>query len=46
MFQLSSGEWAQKSNTQNKADKMVFELEKEWVLLDIEELHNYLKITI
>lgn len=45
MFQLSSGEWAQKSSTKNKADKMVFQLEKEWVLIDIEELHNYLKIT-
>jgi len=45
MFQLSSGEWAQKSNTQNKADKMVFQLEKEWILIDIEELHKYLKLT-
>ncbi len=45
MFQLSSGEWAQKSNTQNKADKMVFQLENEWILIDIEELHKYLKLT-
>ena len=26
-----------------KADKMVFELQDKWVILDIEELHQYLK---
>jgi len=27
----------------SKADKMVFEAEKEWVLFDTEELHEYIK---
>ena len=26
-----------------KADKMVFDMENEWVIVDIEELHQYLK---
>ena len=26
-----------------KADKMVFELQDKWIILDIEELHQYLK---
>jgi hypothetical protein len=26
-----------------KADKMVFALDKQWIILDIEELHNYIK---
>ena len=27
----------------SKADKMVFEAEKEWILFDLEELHEYIK---
>jgi len=27
----------------NKAEKMVFNLKNEWVILDIEELHTYIK---
>ena len=26
-----------------KADKMVFDMKDEWVIVDVEELHNYLK---
>lgn len=26
-----------------KADKMVFDMKDEWVIIDVEELHNYLK---
>ena len=26
-----------------KADKMVFDMKNEWVIVDVEELHNYLK---
>ena len=26
-----------------KADKMVYDMKDEWVIVDIEELHNYLK---
>ena len=43
MFKLPSGEWAQKSNMKNSADKMVLEGEKEWLILDIEELHEYIR---
>tara|TARA_R100000406_G_scaffold56222_1_gene38577 strand:+ start:1996 stop:2322 length:327 start_codon:yes stop_codon:yes gene_type:complete len=45
MQQLSSGEWAKTGDTSTKAEKMVFEAEKDWLIIDIEELHNYLKIT-
>ena len=27
----------------NRAEKMVFNLKNEWVILDIEELHTYIK---
>jgi hypothetical protein len=30
-------------NTNTKADKMVFEEEDKWVILDIKELHEYIK---
>ena len=30
-------------NFKTKADKTVFELEDRWVVLDIEELHTYIK---
>jgi hypothetical protein len=45
MHQLSSGEWAKAGDTRTKAEKMVFEMEKDWLIIDIQELHNYLKIT-
>ena len=45
MHQLSSGEWAKTGSTATKAEKMVFETEHYWIILDIQELHNYLKIT-
>ena len=45
MEQISSGEWARKGNTNSKADKMVFELKNHWVIVDVIELHRYLKIT-
>tara|TARA_R110000796_G_scaffold155494_1_gene272154 strand:+ start:64 stop:396 length:333 start_codon:yes stop_codon:yes gene_type:complete len=31
------------SSFKNKADKMVFNFKNEWVILDIEELHTYMK---
>ena len=45
MHQLSSGEWAKAGDTGTKAEKMVFERKKDWLIIDIQELHNYLKIT-
>ena len=45
MEQISSGEWAKKGSTKSLADKMVFEFERYWIIVDIPELHKYLKIT-
>lgn len=37
------GEMGKQSSFNTKADKMVFEDEKQWIIIDIEELHAYLK---
>jgi len=37
------GEIGKYSFFSTKADKMVFDMENEWVIVDIEELHQYLK---
>ena len=39
-----SGNYYEKIGSfKNKAEKMVFNLKNEWVILDIEELHTYIK---
>jgi len=43
MFALSDGTPAQKGRLDSKADKMVLEMEDKWVILDLEELHQYIK---
>ena len=43
MFELPDGTSAQKGRTDSKADKMVLEIEDKWVILDLEELHQYIK---
>ena len=43
MFTISDGTLAQKGITDSKADKMVLEMEDKWVILDLEELHQYIK---
>jgi hypothetical protein len=43
MFALSDGTPAQKGRLDSKADKMVLEIEDKWVILDLEELHQYIK---
>jgi hypothetical protein len=43
MFKLPDGKSAQKGRTDSKADKMVLEIEDKWVILDVEELHQYIK---
>ena len=43
MFNLTDGTLAQKGRTDSKADKMVLEMEDKWVILDLEELHQYIK---
>jgi len=42
MFELPDGTSAQKGRTDTKADKMVLEMEDKWVILDLEELHQYI----
>ena len=34
---------SKKGSFKTRADKMVFETVSEWILVDIEELHNYIK---
>jgi hypothetical protein len=43
MFALSDGTSAQKGRLDSKADKMVLEIKDQWVILDLEELHKYIK---
>jgi len=43
MFELPDGTPAQTGRTDTKADKMVLEMEDQWVILDLEELHKYIK---
>jgi hypothetical protein len=43
MFTLSDGTPAQKGRLDSKADKMVLEMDDKWVILDLEELHQYIK---
>jgi hypothetical protein len=43
MFKLPDGTPAQKGRLDSKADKMVLEMEDKWVILDLEELHQYIK---
>jgi hypothetical protein len=43
MFALPDGTTAQKGRLDSKADKMVLEIDDKWVILDLEELHQYIK---
>jgi hypothetical protein len=43
MFKLSDGTFAQKSRMDTKANKMVIERKKDWVILDLEELLKHVK---
>jgi len=43
MFALPDGTIAQKGRIDSKADKMVLEIKNQWVILDLEELHQYIK---
>ena len=43
MFKLPDGTPAQEGRLDSKADKMVLEMEDKWVILDLEELHQYIK---
>jgi hypothetical protein len=43
MFNLPDGTFAQEGSTDTQANKMVLEMEDKWVILDLEELHQYIK---
>ena len=43
MFELPDGTSAQKGRIDSKANKMVLEMIDNWVILDLEELHQYIK---
>ena len=43
MFEMPSGAKAQSGRLNSKAQKMVLEGEKEWLILDLEELHEYIR---
>ena len=43
MFKMSDGMPAQSGRLDTKAQKMVLEDEKQWLILDLEELHEYIR---
>ena len=43
MFQMSNNQLGKKATTASKADKIVFETDKDWVIIDVLELHEYIK---
>ena len=43
MFKMPDGEFAQTGSTKSKADKMVLEFQNRWLILDLEELHEYVR---
>mgnify|MGYP003143886066 FL=1 len=43
MFKFPDGLIGKHGYTNTKADKMVFENEEEWIILDIKEIHKYLR---
>ena len=43
MFNMPDGQLGKKGTTLSKADKIVYETIFNWVIVDAEELHNYIK---
>ena len=43
MFQMPNNQLGKKGTTASKADKIVFETDKDWVIIDVPELHEYVK---
>ena len=43
MFQMPNNQLGKKVTTSSKADKIVFETDKEWIIIDVPELHDYVK---
>tara|TARA_R100000697_G_scaffold103472_1_gene116608 strand:+ start:152 stop:508 length:357 start_codon:yes stop_codon:yes gene_type:complete len=42
MFELNSSETGKYINLGSQAEKVVFEFEDQWVILDMKEFHNYI----
>ena len=43
MFEMPNGTPAQSGRLDTKAQKMVLESNKQWLILDLEELHEYIR---
>jgi len=43
MFNLPDGSLAQEGKVDTQADKMVFDIKDQWVIVDLDELHQHLK---
>ena len=43
MFQMPDNQLGKKGTTASKADKIVFETDKDWVIIDAQELHEFIK---
>ena len=43
MFQMPNNQLGKRGTTASKADKIVFETDKDWVIIDVPELHEYVK---
>jgi hypothetical protein len=43
MFQMPNNQLGKKGTTSSKADKIVFETDKDWVIIDVPELHDYIR---
>ena len=43
MFKMPNNQLGKKGTTASKADKIVFETDKDWVIIDVPELHEYVK---
>ena len=43
MFQMLNNQLGKKGTTSSKADKIVFETNEKWVVIDVSELHEYVK---
>jgi hypothetical protein len=45
MTNVDGNKVEKEASFKSKADKMIFELSEQWVIVDIEELHKYVKET-
>ena len=43
MFQMPNNQLGKHGTTASKADKIVFETDKDWVIIDVPELHEYVR---